>query len=340
MIKKIALSITVFIVFCNFTFANTNLVTLLKDNATLYTYINICKIKNESFFNWINQESLSSNELTKVKENYDLINRSLAKSGCKNSLSDILLSVKTRTSKNIFSVNKQYELAFAFKLNKSITYSDLEDILKLFLPSKEYKNLSTKYITSENSKKKILIVKTASDNELAVTLLNSNKTIAGGNTNFIKTLSDAAITGQKMSEIERNNDVVIEYTLPKEAKDELQNYANNLKYDKNALPLDISFLDNLKFIRTIVNFSDVIKFNTTLYLNDKNALNKAKALCDQLLPLLKFQLLTTSKGKKLTIVDTINVNTNYKDMTLNITFDISKSDVKELKLTKNPDKTK
>jgi hypothetical protein len=335
MIKKAALSLITLSLFCNITFAETSLETLLKDNATIYTYININKINKESSFLCLNQEHLYSNDLNKVKLNYDLINKSLVNSGGKKCLDDIFLAVKTKTSKNIFSVKKQYELAFAFKLNKSITYKELENILKLFLPSKDFKKINTQYIESENSKRKILIIKTALGNELAVTLLNNNKTIAGGNTHFIKILSDAGIEENKMSELEQNNDVVIEYTLPKEAKKELQSYAANLKNNKNALPIDISFLDSLKYIRTTINFSDIIKFNTTLYLNNKNAMNKAKELSNQLLPLLKFQLLTNSKGKKLTIVDTIQVNTNAKNMTMNITFDISKNDIKELNLTKN-----
>ena len=390
MIKKIAIPLIIISILSNAVTAavDMSLISILKNNATIYAYININKIKEKPSFKWLTNTksklmgvndtkcqydsinaspsgSLSYLSINKRSLDYALIENVLKKNGYADSLDDIFLAVKTRTNKKMFSLRKEYSLAFALRLNKSITYEEVNKLLKQILPTESKENLKIKIINDSDYNKKVIVVELTKKKKFILTLLNNNKIIAGGDSAFIKILTDAEIDKNQMSDLERNNDIVINYTIPDEAKIELQKYANKLKYDKNALPIDISFLKDLKFIRTIINFSDLpgdsvkidsstitssnsentdtdklqktnhnkffINFDSTLYLKNSKSLNTAKALSDQLLPLLKFQLLTTSKGKKLTIVDTIHVTVNNKNMAMNIKFDISENDINELR---------
>ena len=388
MIKKIAIPLIIISILSNAVTAavDMSLISILKNNATIYAYININKIKEKPSFKWLTNTksklmgvndtkcqydsinaspsgSLSYLSINKRSLDYALIENVLKKNGYADSLDDIFLAVKTRTNKKMFSLRKEYSLAFALRLNKSITYEEVNKLLKQILAADSKENLQIKIINDSDYKNKVIVVELAKKKKFILTLLNNNKIIAGGDSSFIKILTDAEIDENQMLDLERNNDIVINYTIPDEAKKELQNYANKLKYDKNALPIDISFLKDLKFIRTTINFSDLpvdsvkldsstitssnsentdklqktnhnkflINFDSTLYLKNSKSLNSAKALSDQLLPLLKFQLLTTSKGKKLTIVDTLHVTENNKNMEMNIKFDISENDIYELR---------
>ena len=341
MINKTTSFIIILTLYSSLLAAGTNLFSLLKDNATLYTFINVNNINKEESFSWQDKSPIYSGELNELQKNYQVIKKTLDNDGYKNSLEYIFLALKTKTSKSIFTVKKDHELAFLLKLNRRITYNELEKLLNLLLKS----NSCTKY-SIENTKKlkksgNILLIKTPKGEEFAVSLLDDNKLIAGGNKNFVNLLHDAKIQKNQVSEIEKNNDVVIDYILPEDVKKELQIYAAGLKNDKNALPLDLSFTKDLKFIRTLINFPNEISVNTTLFLKNSKSLTKAKELSDQLLPLLKFQLLTLSKSKKLTIVDTIKEKADYNSLTMNIRFKISKDDIKEFSIiTKKQKETK
>ncbi|MCF7790361.1 MAG: hypothetical protein K9M56_00040 [Victivallales bacterium] len=283
----------------------------LKHNNTLFLYINNKNIKKTpAYRNFYKYFSEKKKYITSVSEKLPY------------QIDQLVFTVKK--NKNGESCPNIEDILFYIEFKKKLSFEKLFNIVKNNFNSEKI-NIKKKHIILNKTKYKTVVLTDKLNNkQINLLLLEKGRYISGGCLDSIKKL----IFSERINFTSANgNNVIFKCTMPDFLKQRIKKYAGKIKNDKKALPLDTAFLENLKYFKTVVKFGKNIKLINTLSFKTNKAFCSGRAFFKQMIPLLKFELLTQSNGKQLTVVNTLNIKKIAVEKKINIEFVITVKDL-------------
>ena len=101
-------------------------------------------------------------------------------------------------------------------------------------------------------------------------------------------------------------------------------------YPKNTFPVDIHLLGDINCAALTIDIDQETQFNLKLYFDGEQQLVSGRKFFDRVLPLIRFELLTLTKGSKLDIVNSMKLSIDNQNKSLVFSFNFSKNDFNKL----------
>ena len=292
----------------------------IKENSAIYGYVNYRKIKNTNSYLWISEYLKKVLNSKDIEKSYSLLNNINESKNTSDIIDNVYFSIKK--NKNLYSLN------FILKLNKKFSYRKIKEMIHSILSQSQFSNsYSIAEVNENNVNSEVLQIKLNSKSEEFHLMRGKNGLyLFAGDSSFIQFLN-------KEKEIiidSCDKDIELDFSIPENIRRKIAEYSNKLKNDKNAIPLELQFFDGLKKIKTEALFKKYLTINSVIYFENEKYLSKCNEFAEQIIPLLKFQLLSFAKIKSLTLVKSLKTKENKAKNTFNISFTVTDKDIKNL----------